>query len=177
MNSGPGPRVFVGVDRSVPGLAALRFAVAEARRRGAPLYAVRVSERLTMHEAVEIDAAFAEAMGGYPDDLVVRREILVGPVADTLTRRARYDTDVLIVGTHGGNRRHVFGPGSISRACVRKARCPVLVVPGPEMAALLPAHGEQPARPGIAPSAVSRPPGPARRRGTVLRYSWLGYSW
>lgn len=180
MNSGPGPRVFVGVDRSIPGLAALRFAVDEARRRGAPLYAIRVSERLTMRESEEIDNAFAESMGGYPDDVVVRREILVGPVADTLTRRARYTTDLLIVGTHGGGRRRVFGPGSISRACVRKARCPVLVIPGPEMAALLAAHGEQPARPGLPPIAVSRPPGPARGRagrrdhqqGTALRHAW-----
>jgi len=138
MDSGPGPRVFVGVDRSIPGLTALRFAVAEARRRGAPLFAVRVSEHLTLREAHEIDEAFAEALGGYPADVVVRREILVGPVAETLTRRARYDTDVLIVGTHGASgRRRVFGNYSISRDCVRRARCPVLVVPGPEMAAAL----------------------------------------
>jgi len=147
MDSGPGPRVFVGVDRSIPGLAALRFAVAEAKRRGAPLFAVRVCAHLTMHEAREIDEAFAESLGGYPADVVVRREILVGPVAETLTRRARYDTDVLIVGTHGGgggNRRRVFGSSSISRDCVRKAHCPVLVVPGPEMAAELSVgRGEQ----------------------------------
>lgn len=135
MESGPGPRVFVGVDRSLPGLAALRFAVDEARRRGAPLYAVRVSENLTVHQAQEIDTAFAESLGGYPADVVVHRELLIGPVAETLTRRARFETDVLIVGTHGGGRRRVFGVGSISRACVRKARCPVLVVPGPEIAA------------------------------------------
>lgn len=140
---GPGPRVFVGVDRSIPGLAALRFAVAEARRRGAPLHAVRVTSELTLREAREIDEAFAESMGGYPDDVVVRREILVGPVAETLTRRARFPTDVLIVGTHGGGRRRVFGSGSISRAIVRKARCPVLVVPGPEMLAVSAASGER----------------------------------
>lgn len=150
MDSGPGPRVFVGVDRSIPGLAALRFAVAEARRRGAPLYAVRVSEHLTLHEAEEIDTAFAESMGGFPTDILVYREILVGQVAEMLTRRARYETDVLIVGTHGGSAhgggthggglRRVFGSGSISRAVIRKARCPVLVVPGPEMAAALSAR-------------------------------------
>jgi nucleotide-binding universal stress UspA family protein len=143
MDSGPGPRVFVGVDRSIPGLAALRFAVAEARRRGAPLHAVRVTSELTLREAREIDEAFAESMGGYPDDVVVRREILVGPVAETLTRRARFSTDVLIVGTRGGGRRRVFRPGSISRAVVRKARCPVLVVPGPEMIARSAASGER----------------------------------
>lgn len=128
MESRPGPRVFVGVDRSAPGLAALRFAVAEARRRGAPLHAVRVTAELTLGDAEEIDAAFAESLGGFPNDVVVHREVLVGPVAETLTRRARLDTDVLIVGTHG-SRKRVFGSGSISKAVVRKARCPVLVVP------------------------------------------------
>jgi nucleotide-binding universal stress UspA family protein len=143
MHSGrePGPRVFVGVDRSIPGLAALRFAVDEARRRSAPLHAVRVGAHVTLPEAEEIDMAFAEALGGVPNDVVVHRELLVGPVAETLTRRAHYPTDVLIVGTDGGRRRRVFGSGSISRACVRRARCPVLVIPGPEMAEEIAARG------------------------------------
>lgn len=142
MGSGAGPRVFVGIDRSIPGLAALRFAVDEARRRAAPLYAVRVAARLTLQEATQIDAAFAAALGGIPDDVVVHREVLIGPVAEMLTKRARNSTDLLIVGTHGGRRR-VFGPGSISRACVRRARCPVLVVPGPETTEPVAARGRR----------------------------------
>ncbi len=132
--SGSGARVFVGVDRSQPGLAALRFAVDEARRRSAPLHAVRVTPRLTLRAVEEIDAAFDDALGGLPGDIVVHREVLVGSVADTLTRRAHYSTDVLIVGTDGGRqRRGLFGLGSasIGHACVRKARCPVLIVPDP----------------------------------------------
>lgn len=128
------PRVFVGVDRSIPGLAALRFAVAEARRRGTALYAVRVVNALTVEATGEIDAAFEEALGGVPTDLVVRRELLVGPVAETLARRARNPQDVLVVGTDGVSRWHGLWSRSISRECLRKARCPVLIVPGPQMA-------------------------------------------
>lgn len=128
------PRVFVGVDRSIPGLAALRFAVAEARRRGTALYAVRVVNALTLAESGEIDTAFHEALGGVPDDLVVRRELLVGPVAETLARRARNPQDVLVVGTDGVSRWHGLWSRSISRECLRKAHCPVLIVPGPQMA-------------------------------------------
>ncbi|HZP53348.1 universal stress protein [Actinocrinis sp.] len=134
MDIGPGPRVFVGVDRSIPGLAALRFAVAEARRRGTDLHAVRVASVLTLTETKEIDAAFDEALGGFPADVTVHRELLVGAVADTLARRARNPEDVLIVGTDGAGRWHGLWSRSISRECLRKAHCPVLIVPGPQMA-------------------------------------------
>ncbi len=121
------PRVFVGVDRSGPGLAALRVAVDEARRRGAPLHAVRVHPELTLGAAREIDAAFADALGEVPTDLVIHRELLVGKVADTLTARARRPTDLLVIGSRGAGRRTARA-GSISRAVLRRARCPVLVV-------------------------------------------------
>lgn len=39
------PRVVVGVDGSLSGLAAIRAAVAEARRRGLPLLGVRAHLR------------------------------------------------------------------------------------------------------------------------------------
>src|SRR6185437_6707691 len=93
MDHSPVPRVFVGVDRSIPGLAALRFAVAEARRRGTDLHAVRVVSVLTLTETSEIDAAFEEALGGMPADVVVHRELLIGSVAETLARRAHNPDD------------------------------------------------------------------------------------
>jgi hypothetical protein len=71
MNGYQGPRVIVGVDDSVPGLAALRFAVGEARRRGVPLHAVRARTDLVLGDFTEIDAAFAEAFGAYPDGVEV----------------------------------------------------------------------------------------------------------
>jgi nucleotide-binding universal stress UspA family protein len=134
MAASPQPRIFVGIDRSIPGLAALRFAVAEARRRGAPLHAVRVQNEFKLLDLREIDAAFADAFGGPPEGVQIHREVLVGRVAEALTRRAHHSTDILIVGTHGRGRWHALWFGSVSRACLRKAHCPVLIVPGPEMA-------------------------------------------
>jgi nucleotide-binding universal stress UspA family protein len=134
MRKQPEPRVFVGVDRSIPGLAALRLAVAEARGRDAALHAVRVEPELAMHHNEVFDAAFDDAFGGQPPDVRIRCEVLIGPVAEALTRRAHYSTDILVVGTDAHGWWHRLWYGSISRSCVRKAHCPVLVVPGPEMA-------------------------------------------
>jgi nucleotide-binding universal stress UspA family protein len=133
MGKRPDPRVIVGVDRSIPGLAALRFAVAEATRRGVPLHAVRVLREFTLEECREIDEAFEDAFGGLPKGVQIHREVLVGPVAEALTRRAHYATDVLVVGTDARGWWRSLWFGSISRSCLRRAHCPVLVVPGPEM--------------------------------------------
>lgn len=134
MDDAPAARVFVGIDRRLPGLAALRFAVDQARRRGGELYAVRVARGISPGEATLIDAAFADVFGGVPADLVVHRELLIGPVAQTLVRRARDPRDLLVVGTDASGRRRGLGLRSISRDCVRTAQCPVLIVPGPRSA-------------------------------------------
>lgn len=129
------PRVVVGVDRSVHGLAALRFAVGEAARRGVPLYAVRVQPDLASPtDYQEIDAAFAEALGGLPHGVELHKEVAFPPVAAALTRRASDERDVLVLGENGRSGWHAFWFGSVSRACLRRARCPMVAVPAPEMA-------------------------------------------
>jgi nucleotide-binding universal stress UspA family protein len=128
------PCVVVGVDRSLHGLAALRFAAAEAACRGVPLYAVRVqSEMLPPTDYREIDAAFAEALGGFPRGVEVHKELAVPPVAAALARRAS-GVDLLVVGESGRGLWHTFWCGSVARACLRRAGCPVVAVPAPEMA-------------------------------------------
>ncbi|HEV2637075.1 MAG TPA: universal stress protein [Actinocrinis sp.] len=128
-----GPRVIVGVDGSVPGLAALRFAVAEARRRGLPLHAVRAQAHVGVGDYREIDLAFAEAFGGLPEGVEVHRELMLCPAGTALTARASRPGDVLVVGTRGRGWWRSLLTGSVSRACLRSARCPVLIVPGPEL--------------------------------------------
>ena len=128
-----GPRVVVGVDGSVSGLAALRFAVDEARRRGLPLHAVRAQSFLDLGDHSQIDAVFAQAFGGLPHGVEVHREILPAPAATALAGRAGRPGDVLIVGTRGRGWWRSLLTGSVSRASLRTARCPVLIVPGPEM--------------------------------------------
>jgi nucleotide-binding universal stress UspA family protein len=129
-----GPRVIVGVDDSVPGLAAVRFAVGEARRRGVPLHAVRAQYTIVLGDFREVDGAFAEAFGGFPRDVEIHKELLLGPPAAALARRANRAGDMIIIGTGGRGWWHAFLSGSVSRACLRTAHCPVLIVPGPELA-------------------------------------------
>ena len=129
------PCVVVGVDRSLHGLAALRLAVTEAARRGVPLRAVRAqSDLVAPTDYGEIDAAFAEALGGFPRGVEVHKELAVPPVAAALTRRADGEGDLLVIGESGRGMWHAFWFGSVAHACLRRARCPVLVVPAPEMA-------------------------------------------
>jgi nucleotide-binding universal stress UspA family protein len=123
------------VDRSLHGLAALRFAAAEAARRGVPLYAVRVqSDMLPLANYGAIDDAFVEALGGYPYGVEVHKEMAVPPVAAALARRASSERDLLVVGESKRGLWHAFWLGSVSRGCLRKAVCPVVAVPAPEMA-------------------------------------------
>lgn len=129
------PCVVVGVDRSLHGLAALRFAAAEALIRGVPLYAVRVqSEMLPSTDYQEIDTAFGEALGGLPYGVEVHKLMAIPPVAAALARRASSERDLLVVGESGHGMWHAFWLGSVARACLRKAVCPVVAVPAPEMA-------------------------------------------
>jgi len=129
------PQVIVGVTRSDSGIAALRTAAAEAIGRGAPLHAVQVShsEFTPVDDFTEIDEALSEAFGSLPNGLEVRRELLPPPVADALTGRAHHPGDLLVLGA-GTVREPVWRrrpwSRSVTRACLRKARCAVVVVAG-----------------------------------------------
>jgi nucleotide-binding universal stress UspA family protein len=133
MNTRPDPRVIVGVDRSIHGLAALRAAAAEAVLRGLPLYAARAEPDYST-DFTEIDAAFADAFGGLPAGLEVHRELLIGSIADALTRRAAFSGDLLVVGDSRPGRLRSFWSGSVTRSCLSKAHCPVMAVPAPDSA-------------------------------------------
>lgn len=129
------PQVIVGVARSASGIAALRTAAAEAVRRGAPLYAARVQPTIfgPVDNYTEIDEALADAFGSLPAGLEVHREVLAPPVAEALTGRAHHPGDLLILGAGGGReplRRRRFWGRSVVRACLRTARCPVVIVSG-----------------------------------------------
>ena len=143
MTSTQRPRVVVGIDGTVAGLRALRSAVAEARRRGAVLHAVRAwtfgtngqgawpgwiedQRRLSVELIAKV---FADTMGGLPVDVDLVAVSALGPPGPVLTDYAHRDDDLLVVGTHRGTwltrpLRH-----SVPRYCVAHANCPVLVVP------------------------------------------------
>ena len=129
------PRVVVGVDDSLSGLAAIRVAVAEARRRSLPLLAVRArTSGVASLESGTITAAFLEALGAFPADIRVEQHISILPIKDALCIAAGDPRDLLIVGTSGKGAWHALWSGSVLHAVSRGARCPVLAVPAPEMA-------------------------------------------
>lgn len=144
-------RVVVGVDTSLSGLQALRLAVDEARRRDATLHAVRTWEpapsdpgspemsgthprgTLAAAAAGVICRAFAETMGGEPDDVAVHTVVVPDAPGPVLVGYACRDRDLLVLGAGGrGLLRRLWG-NSVVRYCVTRAACPVLVVPPPPL--------------------------------------------
>jgi nucleotide-binding universal stress UspA family protein len=139
-------RVIVGVEDTPAGLRALRWAVAEARRRGVALHAVRTWRFSAGWQGADVgryrreiatDAgfalvdAFATALGGIPNDVTVHALVLEGAPAPTLVRYADRDGDLIVVAA--SSRRWLPWLGVDAR-CLRRAGCPVVVVPAPALA-------------------------------------------
>ncbi|SCE95545.1 universal stress protein [Micromonospora mirobrigensis] len=61
---------------------------------------------------------------------VVSGEVVEGPPAEVLASAAR-GADLLVLGSHGHSRLRHTVLGSVSEECVRRATCPVVVVPVP----------------------------------------------
>jgi nucleotide-binding universal stress UspA family protein len=134
-------RIVVGVDGSAGARAALRWAVREAHFRGGAVHVVN-AWRSEFRELRHADTAlrltrFAEEMlereveslplyqlAGVP----VAREAFEGKPADVLVRAAR-DADLLVLGSHGHSRLLHQVLGSVTEDCIRKADCPVVVLP------------------------------------------------
>jgi len=142
MTADPSPRIVVGVSTSLAGLAALRLAVAEARRRGIPqITAVRAwpdaSRGRSSPWAPEviavclktIEAATTAVFGGRPRAVSIQALAPRGRPGPELVRYVRDDRDMIIVGTR---RRYRPGTG-VGGYCARHAPCPVVIVPPPSM--------------------------------------------
>ncbi|MEU3572810.1 universal stress protein [Kitasatospora sp. NPDC036755] len=147
---GAAPRVVVGVSGSLGSLAALHRGVAEARERGAALVpvlaweppggelgyrrspcppllaAVRETAERRLRDA--LDAAFGGADPGVPLHPVVVR----GETVPALLHIADRPDDLLVLGRSGGPLRRRLRRAVPDR-CVRRATCPVLTVPVPEL--------------------------------------------
>jgi nucleotide-binding universal stress UspA family protein len=145
MSEHRGGRVVVGVSQSPAGLQALRYAVAEARRRRVPLHAVRAWRfAVSWHgsdvqqwrseiadEALRhVHDAFDAAMGGMPTDIEVIVAAPEGRSDTVLTDIAGDCRDLLVLGGSSGRRWSSW----LVRGCVRRAACLVTVVPPPDLA-------------------------------------------
>lgn len=140
--------IVVGVDGSEGGRRALEWAVHEAASRGGTVQAVTawrwdtfdVPPRATTHpdeERARAEQMLAHEIESLPEfergRVPIASEVVEGRAADVLTAAAA-DADLLVLGSHGHSRVRHTVLGSVSEECVRKATCPVVVLPIPQMA-------------------------------------------
>jgi nucleotide-binding universal stress UspA family protein len=162
MNSVAGrePCVIVGISRSHASWWALAWAVGEARRRDARLMVVHACRPSAMSSGTMdygqcvygppqivhgdngmayghamIAAAIHQAVGRMPGDMTVDQRAIAGRPAPELARLAQ-GGDLIVLGSRHRGWLRRFAPGSVARACARRACCPVVIVPEPSPAML-----------------------------------------
>jgi nucleotide-binding universal stress UspA family protein len=136
-------RIVVGVDGSEGGRRALLWAVREAAAREGTVHAVIAwrwdSVDLPPYAATHPDelrrcaeqvlTEEIQAIPGFERSGVpIAAEAVGGWAPDVLAAAAR-SADLLVLGSHGHGRMHHTVLGSVSEECVRKASCPVVVIP------------------------------------------------
>jgi nucleotide-binding universal stress UspA family protein len=137
--------IAVGVDGSEGGHRALEWAAAEAAGRGGavqaviawswdgleygPIAATSPQEEAERAGAV-LDREIKTLIARHGSHLPVAGEIIEGRPADVLAA-AGGRADLLVLGSHGHSRVRHTVLGSVSEECIRKAVCPVVVIPVP----------------------------------------------
>jgi nucleotide-binding universal stress UspA family protein len=136
-------RIVVGVDGSEGGRRALAWAVREAASRTGVVQAVSawrwdggdLPPYAATHPDEERERAqrsLAEEIAALPEyeraKVSIASEVVEGRSADVLCR-ASVDADLLVLGSHGHSRVRHTVLGSVSEECIRKASCPVVVLP------------------------------------------------
>ena len=139
-------RILVGVDGSPDSLAALAWAVEEARRTGGEIGAVLVYDSglawidvgseyqapILEQSAMRAKAALHHTLEGLgiegSTSVPVRPVVVEGQPARVLVELAR-DADLLVVGSRGRGDFTGVMLGSVSQRCAGHSPCPVVVVP------------------------------------------------
>ena len=136
------PRIVVGVDGSDASLAALDWALAEGRRRGATVevvhayipmgydtYLVPTIDPVVYRDAADavLDVAMEHVATDAPGPTVVRRLVMdgAGPALVELAKGA----DLLVVSGSGHGHLAELVLGSVSQYVLHHASCPVVLVP------------------------------------------------
>jgi len=137
--------IVAGVDGSEGGRRALQWAAREATTRGGAVQAViawswdgmeygpiaatgpeqesRRARRVLDHEIHDLIARNGSS-------LPIAAEFIEGRPADVLSAAGQL-ADLLVLGSHGHSRVRHTVLGSVSEDCIRKAACPVVVIPVP----------------------------------------------
>jgi nucleotide-binding universal stress UspA family protein len=130
--------IVVGVDGSEGGRRALTWAARHAATTGATIQVVTAYDGEGPRAAD--NRRDADGMQQWEVDtcadldetrMVVAREVVPGAAVDVLTDAARR-ADMLVLGTHGKSHLLTALLDSVSDACIRRAACPVVVVPVPK---------------------------------------------
>lgn len=133
--------VVVGVDGTESGMKAVRFAAAEAERRGAALHVVHVSPSyvpmppvrpaepawLTETGHTMLRRAAEEARQAVPG-LTVNTYLVTGACTRSLVRAAS-DASLLVLGAPDRTTREKIWTGATDASVAARATCPVIVVP------------------------------------------------
>jgi len=154
------PTVLVGVSGSKASEAALRWAAAESRRRGARLVAIRcwepgrpayyaingpVTDAAHRHQAAtwELATNLHTVFGGrLPASLYT--EVIEGMPERALVDRSA-GADLLVLGSTSSPCPPARSIGPVIRSCLSRAQCPVVVI-GPEGSTATPASGYRASR-------------------------------
>lgn len=129
--------IVVGVDGSEGGRRALGWAARHAAASGATVQIVTAYDGAG-HNAID-KRRDAEGMQRWEVDtctelgapMVVACEVVAGDAVEVLSDAARR-ADLLVLGTHGKSHLRTALLGSVSEGCIRRAGCPVVVVPVPK---------------------------------------------
>jgi nucleotide-binding universal stress UspA family protein len=134
-------RIVVGVDGSEAAATALRFAAAEAHRRGASLEVVHAWTFPYLAEAspAMLDFDFAQGAAellaqvvrdtlGDEPGVPVEQVVVRSTPAEALTTRAE-GADLVVVGSRGRGGFAGLLLGSVSQQVANHAPCPVVIVP------------------------------------------------
>lgn len=132
--------IVVGLDGAAPSLAALEWAVTEARLRGGRVRVVTgwqnpapdfgMDNPLWTGAVFEQDAQMIQdkaLKSANYDGVPLSGEVVQGPTASTLLAAAK-DADLLIVGSRGRGGFAGLLLGSVSTQIVHHATCPVLII-------------------------------------------------
>jgi nucleotide-binding universal stress UspA family protein len=133
-------RIVVGVDGSPESRAALRWATAEAKLRGAALEAVYVWEMpliagrdapplMVPVEELRDDAAsmLASVLAEEAPDVGITQTVVEGNAADALVDLSD-GADMLVVGSRGHGGFAGLLLGSVSSQCSHHAGCPLVII-------------------------------------------------
>jgi nucleotide-binding universal stress UspA family protein len=132
-------RIMLATDFSSGSVRARAFAAMLARRLGAELLIAHVSEPLAIvpgsdlaaEEAAETERELDGVVAELVREGLAARGILVPgePAAEIVALAEREHADLIVLGTHGrSGLAHVL-LGSVAERVLRRARCPVVVVP------------------------------------------------